>query len=482
AAVTAATGEDAGKPHAPGDLRKAGPVVVIPLTGMVGDGWQHSIERRLREAEKLKPALIIFEMDTYGGKLMNAFEISNTLFDIQQPRTVAFINRKAISAGAFIAVAADEIIMRHGSTLGDCQIVSQEGEAVRKEKLDTVLRADFRKFCRGKYPTALAEAMVMEDYEVYECVTADGKTEYVKGQDFDGLTPAERERFATTKKIIDNRTLLTMTDTEAQRYGFSQKSVRTLDEVLEHYGMAGREVVELPMNWSESLVRTLDMIGPLLLTLGILGIIIELKTPGFGVFGLAGLALVTVFFLGKHAAGLAETWEILLFFAGVALLAVEVFVLPGFGIAGISGLLCIVASIVLSAQKFVVPAKPWEWEQFNWNLTQLGLVCIGVFVGAILVGKYLHKAPYVGRFILATPPTATSESVLAPPSAAEEAQQAATLVGKRGEAVTLLRPAGRIEVDGEPLDVVTEGDFIHPGEPVEICGVRGNRIVVRRAT
>jgi len=218
------------------------------------------------------------------------------------------------------------------------------------------------------------------------------------------------------------------------------------------------------------------------ITLGILGIIIELKTPGFGVFGLAGLALVTVFFLGKHAAGLAETWEILLFFAGVALLAVEVFVLPGFGIAGISGLLCIVASIVLSAQKFVVPAKPWEWEQFNWNLTQLGLVCIGVFVGAILVGKYLHKAPYVGRFILATPPTATSESVLAPPSAAEEAQQAATLVGKRGEAVTLLRPAGRIEVDGEPLDVVTEGDFIHPGEPVEICGVRGNRIVVRRAT
>ncbi len=486
--AAAEEGEEGEKEHEPPPIPPTGPIVVIPLSGMVGDGWEHSIKRRLREAKELKAALLIFEIDTYGGKLMSAFEISNTLFDLREPRTVVFINRKAISAGAFIAVAAHEIIMRRGSTFGDCQVVGgQDGKAIRSEKLDTVLRADFRKYCRGKYPTALAEAMVMEDYEVYECVTHDGKTEYVKGQDFENLTATELERYKTTKKIIDGRTLLTMTDTEAKKYGFSKASVRDLDEVLEHYGVAGREVVTLPMTWSESFVRTLDVVGPILLTLGILGIIIELKTPGFGVFGLVGLGLITVFFLGKHAAGLAETWEILLFFAGVLLLAIEIFVIPGFGILGVAGLVCMVASILLSLQKFVVPTKPIEWQQFNWNMTQLGLVALSVFVGILLISKYLHRAPYLGKLILAQPPpstapTAVTRSVSPPPPPEQEAERAGALVGKRGQALTLLRPAGRAEFDGEPLDVVTVGDYVQPGEPVEICEVHGNRVVVRRAT
>jgi membrane-bound ClpP family serine protease len=296
AAPGQAEGEETVEPVVPPAIPDTGPVVVMPLTGMVGDGWEHSVERRLEDVEAMDPppALLIFEMDTYGGKLMNAFEISNRIFDLRDVRTVVYVNRKAISAGAFISVSADEIIMHRGSTLGDCQIVTQGGEAVRSEKIDTVLRADFRKFCRGKYPIALAEAMVMQNYEVHECVTHDGKTEYLKGQTFKNLTPTERERYKTTKRIIDSQTLLTMTDTEAEKYGFSKGSVDSLSEVLEHYGVADREVVEMPMNWSESLVRTLDMVGPLLLTLGILGIIIELKTPGFGVFGLVGLALVMV--------------------------------------------------------------------------------------------------------------------------------------------------------------------------------------------
>ena len=476
-----------GEPHAPGEIHDQGPVVFIPLDGMVGKGWRDSVERRVRKAKELGAALLVFEIDTYGGYVKYAFEVSSQLFAIRDTRTVAYVNDKAISAGSIISVACDEIVMHRGSLLGDCQIVTQQGEAVRREKADTVLRADFRKLCEGKYNTALVEAMVNEDYEVYECKKHDGTLEWISGKDHGNLTPAEREQYVSLKKVITDEQLLTMTATEAHKYGFSKLTVNSRDELLDYYRVADRERVTLAWHWSEAFVRWLDVVAPLLLSLGILGIIIELKTPGFGVFGIVGLLLVGVFFYGKYASNLAEVWEILLFFAGVALLAVEIFILPGFGICGVLGLICMVASILLSLQQFVIPAKPFEWEQFNWNVTQLGMVVVGVFVGVFLVSRYLHRTPYFGKLVLAAAPPATAETAVSiavspPPSAEAEAERAGELVGKQGVALTKLRPAGRAEIDGEPLDVATEGDFIDAGEPVEIAEVHGNRIIVRRAT
>ena len=487
-APTTAAGEVTPKKARLGPVGDGNIVVVIPLTGMVGHGMLASIERRLAEAKKLDPALVIFELDTPGGRLDSAYEISDKIFDIKTPRTVAYVNDEAISAGAFIAVACDEIVMQAGSTMGDCQIVSG-GEPVRLEKYESPLRARWRNFCEGKYPIALAMAMVTEDIEVYECVTADGTKEYLTDKEFSNLTAAERDRFVRTRKVVTKEELLTLTDTDAKEYGFAKAVVESRKDILEVYGIADREIEfrVLDWNWSERAVRYLDWVAPVLLMLGVLGIVIELKTPGFGVFGFAGLALLSIFFFGKHAAGLAEVWEIALFVVGVGLLAVELFVTPGFGIMGVAGILCMVASLLLSLQSFVWPETSWEWSEFERNLAVLGFVMTGTFIGLVVVARYLHKAPYIGRLVLAAPapstsPTALTESVSPAPSAASEQRREQALVGRRGTAVSMLRPAGRAEFDGEPLDVVTEGDFIHPGEPIEICRVRGNRIVVKRVT
>jgi len=465
-------------------------VVFIPLDGMVGDGMLHSVKRRVRELAELDAALVVFEIDTYGGKLSSALDIGDLIFDLPKPRTVAYVNDKAISAGALISVACDQIFMQAGSELGDCGVVTPTGEQVKSEKIDSYVRARFRKFCEGKYPGALAMAMVTQDLEVYELETHDGKTEYLTKKDYNNLSPEKLERYKNPNNprlIVSSDELLTMTDTEAKQFGFSRASVKSREEILELCGLADREIVVLDWNWSEKLVRTLDTIGPVLLMLGILGIIIELKTPGFGVFGAVGLALLGVFFFGKYTAGLAQAWEILLFLIGVGLLAVEIFVTPGFGVLGIVGLLTMLVSLVLALQPFLVPERPWQWEMFQWNVTKLGAAMLGVFIGAILIRRHLHQAPYLGKIVLAPPPpsttpTAVTESVSPAPTAKEEEERARELVGERGRAVTMLRPAGRAEFDGEPRDVVTEGEFIHPGEPVEICEVRGNRVVVRRVS
>ena len=478
------------KPSPIGPIRETGPVVFITLSGMVGDGMFESVKRRLKEARKLNPGMIVFEIDTFGGKLGSAFDVGKEIFDVRDVRTVAYVNDKAISAGSFIAVACDQIVMRRGSTMGDCQIVTGEGKPLKLEKYESPLRARFRNFCEGKYPIALAMAMVTEDLKVYELETVDGEKKYLTDKELKGLTVQQRRGYKNAhdpKLIIAKGELLTMTDTEAKDYGFSRDSVSSRKDILKHYELSDREIVEIEWSWSERFVRYLDMFGTLLLTLGILGVIIELKTPGFGIFGIAGLILIGVFFLGKHAAGLAEVWEILLFFVGLGLLAVEVFITPGFGLMGLAGLLCMLSSVILSLQSFTIPHKDYEWAQFHWSIAQLGIVSFGVLAGVFLISRYLHKVPYFGKIVLAqlvpsTVATSVTESVSPPPPAEAEAQRIEALVGKRGQAVTMLRPAGRAELDGEPLDVVTEGDFIEPGAPIEVLAVRGNRVVVRRAT
>lgn len=472
---------------------KPGPgskVAFIPLDGMVGDGMLYSVRRRVAAAKGLRPALIVFEMNTLGGKLGSALEIADLIFAIKEAPTVAWVNREAISAGSLISVACGEIVMQENSVLGDSAVVDgTSGEMLRSEKIDSYLRARFTNFCEGKYPAALAEAMVTVGTEVYELETLDGKLEYFTGNGYENLlrSPEQMARYKNPRnapKVVEAGKLLTMNEKQAKRFGFSSATIRSRDELLAFYGLSGREVVVLEWTWSEQLVRWLDLMGPLFLTLGLLAIMLEFKMGGSGVFALIGVALIAVFFLGKYAAGLAEVWEIVLFFVGLVMLAVEVFVTPGFGLLGISGLLLMLASVVLSLQGFTLPRTPGEVVDFRWSIAQVGLVALALLVAAMVLSRYLHRTPYLGKMILEAPPpagtpTATALSVLPPPSEAEGRQE---LVGRRGKALTTLRPAGRAEFGGEPLDVVTEGDLIEAGTPVEIAEVRGNRVVVRRCS
>lgn len=467
-------------------------VAVIRLEGVLGHAWLYSVRRRLEIAQALNPALIIFDIDTPGGRVDHMLEIGKMIFAVEKTRTVAFINDKALSAGSIISLACDEIVMQRGSQMGSAQIITGQGEAIGSEKIEekfaSVIRTRVRTYCEGKFPAALAVAMVSLRIEVYQATTADGKTEYFTDEEWENQTPQERERFVSSKKVVTSKTLLNMDDTKAREYGFSRATVRSHADILKLYGLEGRKVQLLEISWSEIFVRALDTVGPVLMVLGIIAIVIELKTPGFGVFGLTGVVLLGVFFLGKYTVGLAEIWEIALFAVGIMLLAVEIFVTPGFGVLGITGMLCMLTSLILSLQSFVWPDTPIQWNDFQVNLLTVGTVLIVSFVAIVSLARYLHRAPYLGKLVLVGPvPTAeqrsaVSEAVSPLPSPEREKRRSEELVGRKGTSTTLLRPAGRGEFDGEPLDVVTEGDFIQSGEPIEICKVRGNRVVVRRAT
>ncbi|MBM4032947.1 MAG: hypothetical protein FJ291_14325 [Planctomycetes bacterium] len=477
------------RPEARAKPGKGRRVVFIPLDGMVGDGMLYSVRRRVATARGLDAALVVFEMNTKGGALFPGLDIADFIWELRNELpTVAWVNREAISAGTLIAIACSEIVMQESSLLGDAAVVDgSTGKMFESEKIDSYLRPRFKNFCKDKYPGALIEAMITVGTEVYELETLDGKREYFTDNDYQNLlhSPEKLERYKnprTPQKVVPKGKLLTMDEGQAKHFGFSSETVKSPQELLDFYGLGGRETVTLHWTWSERLVRWLDLAGPFLLTLGLLAIMLEFKMGGSGVFALIGLALIAVFFLGKYAAGLAEVWEILLFLVGLTLLAVDIFVTPGFGMLGIPGLLMMLVSIVLSLQSFTLPSTPGEMVDFRWSIAQVGMVAVAVFVAALLLGRYLQRAPYLGKMILAAPPpstapTVTSEAVLPPPSEAEGRQE---LVGRRGKAVSTLRPAGRAEFDGEPLDVVTEGDLIEPGEQVEVAEVHGNRIVVRR--
>jgi len=469
-------------------------VVFIKLDSMVGEGMLYSVRRRLATARGMNPALVVFEMDTLGGALHPALQIADLIFAFTACPTVAWVNREAISAGALISVSCSEIVMQESSVLGDSAVVEgASGEMLRSEKIDSYLRARFLNFCEGKYPGALVEAMVTLGTEVYELETPEGKFEYLTANDYQNLlrSPEQFARYKdprSARKVLESGKLLTMNEKQGKHFGFSSATIKSQEELLAFYGLSGAEVVTLEWTWSEKLVRWLDLVGPFLLSLGVLGILIELKTQGStaGLFALIGLAFIALFFFGKYAAGLAEIWEILLFFVGLILLAIELFVTPGFGVLGVSGLALMLVSVLLSFQGFTIPTTAGEWGDFRSSIAQMGLAAAGVFVGALLLGRYLHRAPYLGKMILAAPPpstapTAVTGSVSPSPSPAEEERRARELVGRRGKALSVLRPAGRAEFGGEPLDVVTEGDFIAAGEPVEIAAVQGNRVVVRRA-
>lgn len=454
-------------------------VFVISLEGMIDGGLSSSVERRTKIALKEKPARIIFEIDTYGGRLEPAFDISEYIADIpEEVITVAYIPKKAISAGALIAVSCNEIAMGPQGELGDCEPIVPSAEGGYKtvgEKIQTVLRTKFRKFAeKNGYPVPLAEAMVTAEMEVYRIETEDSpEGRFVTDRELKEMTEEETKKIRSKKIIVEKGKLLTMHSGEAKDYGFAKYIVKDRNELLEQYGIKPEQVQGLEVNWSENLVRFLDSIAPILLGVGLVAIWMELKAPGVGLPGLIGVSCLAIVFLSKYMVGLAEVPEMVIFALGMMLLAVEVLVLPGFGLFGIAGIFLMLAGLVLAFQDFLVPQTPYHYEELRINLLQIFASMIGsIIVMAILV-KYLPGMPLFGRLVLSASEEATLGFETVPVASKEN------LVGKRGYALSKLRPSGRADFEGEVLDVVTQGEFIEANQMVEIVEVRGNRVVVR---
>ncbi len=450
-------------------------VHIIPVSGTVEPGMAAYIKRVVSSLAQDKSAILVFVMDTFGGRVDAAFEIVETICSVPRERTIAFVEKKAISAGALIALSAGTLVMKENTLIGDCAPIIQTSEGHKEvgEKTQTVLRAQFRTLAkRNNYPEVLAEAMVTKSMEVYK-ITREEAVEYMDKTSWQDLSEQEKKRVTRKSTIVAEGELLTMDDKEAFDLGFSRQSVNNIDEVLTVLGYAESPKVTVEESWSEDFVRWIQPFLPILMLLGIGAVYTEIKAPGFGIPGIVGVVCLGLVFFNQYLVGLADYTEILVFIIGFLLLAMEVFVLPGFGIAGISALVVLAAGLVLSFQNFVLPdpALPWEGDLMLQNL---GMV-MGCAVGALLVSLLTIRFVLPGLSTIVKGPYLSASLQ---DSHAGSSEGEGIRPGDEGLSVTTLRPSGKARINGRKVDAVTQGDFIEPDTPVQVIQVSAGRVIV----
>jgi len=453
------------------------PAYYITIEGMIDGGLASSVQRRTELAVKGGAKIIFYEIDTWGGLVDAALEITDTISGVKDAKTVAFVppHKKAISAGALIAMSCNEIVMGPNTTLGDCEPIIPTGETgitTAPEKIQTVLRAKFRQFAKDKgCPDALVEALVSKDTAVYRIKKTSGAVEYVTGATLDSMADGEKKEIAEKKCILPAGRLLTMTQDEAVEYNFAKRIVSSKKELFEFYNLKPSAVVTQETNWSEEMVRWIEAISPILIAIGLVAIYLEFKYAGTFMF--AGIAVVcfALVFFSKYMVGLAESMAVLVFIVGFLLILLEIFLLPGYMIPGFVGVTLLIAGLVLASQPYVVPTTPYEVKLTTENVVWvLGSFVGSVFLFILLVQFLPHTPAHAWTVLSATEPQSAGYSV-----AMERDKQ---LLGKTGVAHSVLRPAGRAEIEGTVIDVVTEGDFIERGKTIRVKYVDGNRIVV----
>jgi membrane-bound serine protease (ClpP class) len=420
-------------------LAQSGDLIVrVPVTGVVEMGLAPFIERSVREAEGLGAEAVVLDIDTPGGRVDAAERISDALSDAQVP-VYAFVNRRAFSAGALIALSADAVYMRPGSVMGAATPVDGSGTKA-SEKIVSAMRSQMRALAeaRGLDP-AIAEAMVDESLVV------------------DG--------------VIEAGQLLTLTTEEAVAVGYAEP-VEDFADLQRVLGLAGAEVTDMRVNWAESLVRFLShpVVAPFLLSLGFLGLIVEVKTPTLGLAGGAGLLALSLFFGSHLILGLAGWEDLLIFGGGALLLAVEVILIRGFGLFGIAGIVGVLAGLYMS----MLGNLP-TMQDFGRAGGVLSTTLLIVLITAWALLRHLPKS---GRLV-------RSGIFLASATEREDGYQAAQtrpeLVGTIGQAITDLRPSGVGIFGDERIDIVSEAEWIEEGTAVEIVADEGYRHVVRPA-
>ncbi|GET33323.1 hypothetical protein PbJCM13498_21860 [Prolixibacter bellariivorans] len=421
--------------------------------------WRKT-KQAFAEADSLRASLIVIHLNTYGGTVLDADSIRTKILNSPIP-VYAFIDNNAASAGALIALSCDSIYMREGANMGAATVVNQTGQAM-PDKYQSYMRSIMR---------ATAEAQ--------------GKDTIISGQDTiikwrrdPKIAEAMVDQSLYIPGIIDTGKVLTMTPTEAIKYGFCEGMVSNIQQVINKAGLEDYVVKEYKPTALEQFIGFLvhPMVSGILILAILGGIYFELQTPGIGFpLGLAIFAAL-LYFAPLYLEGLAANWEILLFIVGLILIAVEIFVIPGFGVAGIAGIILTMSGLILSMvgnDNFNFDNVPAE------ALTRAVVTVLGAFIVVFFFALYATKlifASHGGPFRNLALNTAENKEDGFVGVDVETIQ----MIGKSGVAVTVLRPAGKVQVENDIYDARAESGFIERGEEIEVIQYQAGQLHVIR--
>lgn len=434
-------------------------VYVIPLNTEVGSTSWRYVNRGLAEADKEKADVVIIHMNTYGGTLIHADSIRTAILNYDRP-VYAFIDNNAASAGALIAIACDSIFMRSGGSIGAATVVDGSG-AQMPDKYQSYMRSIIRS--------------TAESHGKVKRVNDKGDTIVTWFRDPD-IAQAMVDASITVPYIGDDSAkVVTLTSGEALKYNYSEGNAESVTDIVKnklHYD--DYTIKEFRPTFWDNLVGFLTnpALQAILIMIIIGGIYFELQSPGMGFPSFAAIVAAILYFLPLYIEGVADSWEIIIFVIGVILLLLEIFVIPGWGVTGISGIVLIVCSLFFS----LVDNLDFNFEYVSSHniLIAMITVIIGVILAVALVLYLSHKIGSKGIM---------SKSALKLEQHVKDGyvgvpQELAQCVGKTGITTTVLRPSGKIEIDGTIYDAVSQNDFLEAGTPVKVVKYENTQLYV----
>ncbi|MDP4115424.1 MAG: NfeD family protein [Bacteroidota bacterium] len=412
-------------------------VIVAEINGEVDLGLAPYLSRVVEDGNSKNVSAIIIKINTFGGRLDAATQIKDAIFTSKVP-VIAFINNRAISAGALIALSCNKIIMTPGSVMGAATVVDQTGQK-QSEKYQAYMRSEMRSTAekRGRN-TNIAQGMVDERIVIPE--------------------------------LNDNGDkLISLTTEEAIKTGMADTTLNNLSEILKYLDMPNAVVLTETSNWAEDFVKFLNnpVVSSILLMIGFLGIMAEIKAPGHGAGAIAAVIALALFFGSSYILQMASFFEIILFIVGIILIALEIFVIPGFGVAGVLGIILVIASIFMS----LMGTMPiWDMNHVSTAVLQLGSALVASIILIMILIKYLPKSERFNKLVLKESIGKGVEFAVFPGKE--------KLLNAEGIAISTLRPAGIADFNGDRIDVVTEGDYVEAGTKIKVIRIEGVKVVV----
>ena len=471
--------------------------MLIRVDEMIEPILEQFVLRQMQRAVASGVNLLIFEIESPGGYLLASTNLANAIVDLQEKKikTVAYVPRQALSGAAIISLGCDEIYMQPHAQIGDAAPIEVRpgGQFERApEKVLSVLKVTMKSLAeKKKRPVAINEAMTDKSLEVFEVTHKEnGQVWFMSEHEL----AESNDQWVKGRRIQESGRdlLLTMDGRRANVLRVAEAPVENFDELKQRLGIPSDVVVpSSARTWVDTLIYVLNssLVTTLLFMIGIACIILELHVPS-GFFVICAAVCFGLFFWSRFLGGTAGWLEVVLFLLGIGCIALEIFVVPGFGIFGVCGGMLVLSSLVLASQTFVIPVTQADFQVLGRSVITLSGAIVGVIVLTAVFSRFLPSMPFMEGMILQPPgsESASDEPRLSPEFAGTAVaknsllERDSALLGREGVAVTVLRPAGRAQIDDEFIDVVSEGPFISSGRKIEVVSVVGNRVVVREVS